>query len=126
MKMTLLALLLAATGMADQSTQITPLITKELQELPGKEATLISVRYAPGAVDPLHRHHAHTFVYVLEGLVVMQVEGQKEQTLSPGQTFYEAPGDRHIVGRNASSSKPARFLVFFVKDRGAPILLPSP
>ena len=126
MKRVMLGLALAAASMADETTRVTHLMTKELKELSGKEATLISVSYAPGAVDANHRHHAHTFVYVLEGSVVMQVEGQKEKTLGPGETLYEAPGDRHVVGRNASTSKPAKFLVFFVKDRGAPILVPSP
>jgi quercetin dioxygenase-like cupin family protein len=82
------------------------------------------VVYPPGAVDPIHRHNAHAFVYVLEGTIVMQVKGGKEVTLTPGQTFYEGPNDIHTVGRNASATKPAKFVVFFVKDKGAPILTP--
>jgi quercetin dioxygenase-like cupin family protein len=72
----------------------------------------------------LHRHNADAFVYVLEGSVVMQVKGGKEVTLTPGQTFYEAPDDIHVVGRNASQTKPAKFVVFMVKDKGAPALVP--
>lgn len=125
MKTVWLELCLAACAMATEPARVTPLMTKELKEIPGKEAVLITVDYAPGASDPIHRHNAHAFVYVLEGSVVMQVQGGKKVTLGPGQTFYESLGDVHTVGRNASASKPARFLVFFVKDQGAPLLLQS-
>ena len=84
---------------------------------------MITVEYPPGSVDPIHRHNAHGFIYVLEGSVVMQVRGGKEVTLTPGQTFYEGPEDVHVVGRNASQTKPARMVVFFVKDKGAPVLV---
>lgn len=85
---------------------------------------MILVEYPPGAADPIHRHNAYAYVYVLEGSVVMQVKGGKQVTLTPGQTFYEGPDDVHLVGRNASSTQPAKFLVFLVKDKGAPILIP--
>jgi quercetin dioxygenase-like cupin family protein len=87
---------------------------------------MITVEYAPGEVDPVHRHNAHAYVYVLEGSIVMQVKGGKEVTLTPGQTFYEGPDDVHIVGRNASSTKPAKFLVFLIKNKGDPVLVPVP
>jgi quercetin dioxygenase-like cupin family protein len=83
------------------------------------------VEYAPGGWDAEHRHHAATFVYVLEGAVVMQVQGGQEVTLGSGQTFYESPEDVHTVSRNASTTKPAKFLVFFVKQKGAPITVPA-
>ena len=117
------ALLIAGTLLA-QDAQVTPLMSKDLPECPGKEGLMITVVYPPGATDPIHRHNAHAFVYVLEGSIVMQVKGGKEVTLMPGQTFYEGPNDIHTVGRNASSTKPAKFVVFFVKDKGAPILVP--
>jgi quercetin dioxygenase-like cupin family protein len=82
------------------------------------------VDYAPGGADPVHRHYAHGFIYVLEGTVVMGVKGGKEQTLSAGQTFYEGPDDIHTVGRNASKTKPAKFLVFLLKDANKPALVP--
>jgi len=82
------------------------------------------VEYAPGGSDPVHRHNAHAFVYVLEGSIVMQVQGGQEVTLTPGQTFYEGPDDVHVVGRNASSTTPAKFLIFLVKDKDAPVLVP--
>jgi len=85
---------------------------------------MMTVVHAPGGSDPIHRHNAHAFVYVLEGSVVMQVKGGKQVTLTPGQTFYEGPADVHVVGRNASNTKPAKFLVFLVKDKGAPALVP--
>ena len=98
------------------------LMTKPLPEFPGKQALMITVEYPPGAVDPIHRHNAHAFVYVLEGSIIMQVKGGKEVTLKPGQTFYEGPNDVHVVGKNASSTQPAKFLVVFVKNAGAPVL----
>jgi quercetin dioxygenase-like cupin family protein len=85
---------------------------------------LITVEYPPGGADPVHRHNAHGVIYVLEGSIVMQVKGGKEVTLKPGQTWYEGPNDIHTVGRNASKTKPAKFLVFLVKEKGAPILTP--
>ncbi|HEU4486113.1 MAG TPA: cupin domain-containing protein [Povalibacter sp.] len=101
---------------------VTPLLTRSLPEFPGKEAQMIRVDYPPGAVDPVHRHHAHALVYVLEGSIVMQVKGGQEVTLTPGQTYYEAPGDLHVVGRNASKTEPAAFIVVLLKDQGAPVL----
>src|SRR5579872_2091430 len=117
------ALLIAGTVFA-QDAQVTPLMSKDLPEVPGKEALMITVVYPPGASDPIHRHNAHAFVYVLEGSVVMQVKGGKEVTLTPGQTFYEGPADIHTVGRNASATKPAKFIVFLIKDKGAPVVMP--
>ena len=86
---------------------------------------MVTVEYPPGSSDPIHRHNSHAFVYVLEGSIVMQVRGGKETTLAPGQTFYEGRDDVHVVGRNASQTKPAKFIVFFVKDKGAPVLVPA-
>jgi quercetin dioxygenase-like cupin family protein len=116
------AFFLTSTLMAQQA-KVTPLMSKDLAEFPGKEGLMITVEYPPGSSDPVHRHNAHGFIYVLEGSVVMQVKGGKEITLTPGQSFYEGPNDVHVVGRNASSIKPAKFLVFFVKDKGAPVLV---
>ncbi|MBP0590531.1 cupin domain-containing protein [Paraburkholderia sp. LEh10] len=104
---------------------VTPLMTKPLDDYPGKESLMIMVEYPPGAVDPVHRHHAHAFVYVLEGTIVMQVKGGNEVTLKPGQTFYEGPNDVHTVGRNASQTQPAKFIVLLLKDKGAPVLVPE-
>jgi quercetin dioxygenase-like cupin family protein len=101
---------------------VKPLMTKALPDCPGKVVEMITVEYPPGSVDPVHRHDAHAFVYVLEGSIVMQVKGGKEVTLNPGQTFYEGPNDVHVVGRNASRTQPAKFVVMFVKKEGAPIL----
>jgi quercetin dioxygenase-like cupin family protein len=108
-----------------QEAKVTPLFSKDLTNLPGKEGLMITVEYPPGSSDPIHRHNAHAFVYVLEGSIVMQVRGGKEVTLTPGQTFYEGPSDVHVVGRNASQTKPAKFVVFLVKDKGAPVLVPA-
>ena len=115
--------LMTGTTMAQEAT-VKSLMTKDLTELPGKEVLMITVEYAPGGTDPIHRHNARAFIYVLEGSIVMQVKGGKEVTLTPGETFYEGPEDVHVVGRNASTTKPAKFLVFFIKDKGAPVLVP--
>lgn len=85
---------------------------------------MITVDYPPGASDPVHRHYASAFVYVLEGSIVMQMKGGKKVTLHHGQTFYEGPNGIHLIGRNASDTKPAKFLVLLVKDKEAPILVP--
>jgi quercetin dioxygenase-like cupin family protein len=121
--MSALAFLIASTLFA-QDAKVTPLTSKDLAECPGKEGLMITVVYPPGASDPIHRHNAHAFLYVLEGSVVMQLKGGKEITLTPGQSFYEGPNDIHTVGRNASNTKRAKFIVFLVKDKGAPVLLP--
>ncbi|HEY6327750.1 MAG TPA: cupin domain-containing protein [Blastocatellia bacterium] len=107
-----------------QEAKVTQLLSKDLTNLPEKEGLMITVEYPPGSSDPIHRHNAYGFIYVLEGSIVMQVRGGKEVTLTPGQTFYEGPDDVHVVGRNASQNKPAKFVVFFVKDKGAPLLVP--
>ena len=109
---------------APKEAKVTPLFSKDLPDFPGKEGLMITVEYPPGASDPVHRHNADAFVYVLEGSIVMQVRGGKEVTLTPGQTFYEGPSDVHVVGRNASQTKPAKFVVFLVKEKGAPVLIP--
>jgi quercetin dioxygenase-like cupin family protein len=103
---------------------VSPLLNKAFKNLPGKEGLMLLVEYPPGAIDPVHRHDAHGFIYVLEGSIVMGLKGGKEQTLTPGQTFYEGPEDIHTVGRNASATQPAKFLVFLVKDAKKPVLIP--
>jgi len=115
--------LMTGTAMAQQA-KVTPLMSKDLPENPGREALMIIVEYPPGSSDPIHRHNAHAIVYVLEGSIVMQVKGGKEVTLTPGQTFYEGPDNVHVVGRNASSTQPAKFLVVLIKAKGAPVLVP--
>jgi quercetin dioxygenase-like cupin family protein len=119
-----IALCLAAATAAAQEAKVTQLMTHELTGIDGKEGTMVMVEYAPGGSDAEHRHNAHTFVYVLEGAVVMQVKGGKEVTLGPGQTFYESPEDVHTVSRNASTTKPARFLAFQVKQKGTLTAVP--
>lgn len=119
-----LACLMSSTLMAQQA-KVTELMSKDLTTLPGKEGLMVTVEYPPGSSDPIHRHNAYGFIYVLEGSIVMQVRGGKQVTLTPGQTFYEGPDDIHVVGRNASQTKPAKFVVFFVKDKGAPVLIPA-
>ena len=114
-----------AVGAPMAQETITPLITKDLAVLPGEQVLMYTVDFPPGFSSPVHRHNAQVSVYVLEGSVVMQVRGQKELTLGPGQSFYEDPNDIHIVSRNASSTKPAKFLVFLINKKGAPLVIPA-
>jgi quercetin dioxygenase-like cupin family protein len=131
--MLVLLFLMPGTLMAQQPTanqppqaSVTPLTSKDLPDFPGKEVLMITVEYPPGSSDPIHRHNAHAFVYVLEGSIIMQVKGGKQVRLTPGQTFYEGPADVHVVGRNASRTKPAKFVVFLIKDKRAPVVTPVP
>jgi quercetin dioxygenase-like cupin family protein len=124
-KLVLMLVCLMSVTLEPKDAKVTPLLSKDLTDFPGKEGLMITVEYPPGASDPIHRHNAHAFVYVLEGSIVMQVRGGKEVTLTLGQTFYEGPSDVHVVGRNASQTKPAKFVVFLVKDKGAPVLVPA-
>ena len=127
MRIKILSLMLVCllTGpLMAQEAKVTEIFSKDLTDIPGKEGLMIAVEYPPGGSDPIHRHNAHAFVYVLEGSIVMQVRGGKEVTLTTGQSFYEGPNDVHIVGRNASKTMPAKFVVFLVKAKGAPVLVP--
>jgi quercetin dioxygenase-like cupin family protein len=115
--------LMAGAAMAEEP-KVTPLMTKDLPEYPGKEVLMITVEHAPGGSSAIHRHNAHAFVYVLEGSVIMQLKNGEQVTLTPGQPFYEGPDDVHLVDRNASSTEPAKFLVVLIKNKGAPALVP--
>ena len=108
---------LIAGSLMAQEAKVTSLMSKDLKDFPGKELLMIAVEHVPGGSNPAHRHNAHAMLYVLEGSVVMQVKGGKEVTLTPGQTFYEGPDDVHVVDRNASTTQPAKFLAFLIKDK---------
>jgi quercetin dioxygenase-like cupin family protein len=122
--LSLLLLFLTTNPATAQPPDVASLMSKDLTDIPGKEVVMITVEFPPGGADPVHRHDAHGFIYVLEGTVVMQVKGGKEVTLGPGQTFYEGPDDIHVVGRNASNTKPAKLLAMLIKRKGAPVLVP--
>lgn len=109
---------------AEDTAKVTPLMKKDLPNYPGKEGLMISVEYGPGGSSPIHKHEANAFVYVLEGSIVMQVKGDKEVTVSPGETYYESPSDIHLVSRNASKTDPAKFIVVLLKDKDAPVVMP--
>ena len=117
-------LFLVPSPLMAQEAKVTSLMSKPVADNPRKELLMISVEYPPGASDPVHRHNAQSFVYVLEGSIIMGVNGEKPVTLTAGQTFYEAPKDVHSVGRNASKTAPAKFLVLLFKDKDAPVLIP--
>ena len=117
--------LLSMITLPSMAENVTPLLAKDLIGLAGKQGMMLTVEYEPGASSTKHRHDAHVFVYVLEGSVIMQVEGGKAVTLGPGETFYESPKDVHSVSKNASATKPAKFLVFILKDKDKPPVLPA-
>ena len=119
-----LTALLMLAAVPAVAADVKELFAIDLADYPGKEGRMIEVSYPPGAQDVVHRHDAHAFVYVLEGQIVMQLKGQPAVTLKAGQTFYEGPTDVHVVGRNASNTEPARFVVVLLKGKGAPILTP--
>ena len=125
-KLAAVALLCLVSGTAvAEEAKVTPLMSKDLADYPGKEALMITVEHAPGGASAIHRHNAHAFVYVLEGSVIMQLKGGQQVTLTPGQAFYEGPDDVHLVDRNASTTEPAKFLVVLIKNKGAPALVPA-
>lgn len=101
---------------------VEPLMSRALEN--GKEGLVLTVSYPPGGTTPIHRHDAHVFVYVLEGSITMQVSGGELKTIGPGETFYESPEDIHAVSKNASNTEAAKFLVFFVKDKDKPPVIP--
>jgi quercetin dioxygenase-like cupin family protein len=113
-------LCLIRVPLSAQEPTVASLLAKTLTDIPGKEVLILTVEFAPGGADPIHRHDAHGFIYVLEGSVVMQVKGGEPVTLTAGQTYYEGPDDVHIVGRNASTTRPARLLAVLLKKTGAP------
>ena len=121
---TCLAALVMLAAVPAEAADVKELFATDLADYPGKEGRMIEVSYPPGAKDVIHRHDAHAFVYVLEGEIVMQLKGKPAVTLKAGQTFYEGPTDVHVVGRNASATEPARFVVVLLKAKGAPILKP--
>ncbi|WP_416066535.1 cupin domain-containing protein [Rhizobium sp. ZK1] len=114
----------ALPAAAAEAATVTPILKKDLQDYPGKEGLMISVEYEPGGSTPIHKHEADAFVYVIEGSIVMQLKGKEEVTVSPGETFYESPADIHLVSRNASKTKPAKFIVVLLKKKDAPVLMP--
>src|SRR5215469_12330352 len=118
------SLFLVSSPVIAQEAKVTSLMSKPVPDNPRKELLMISVEYPPSASVPVHRHNAQALLYVLEGSVTMGVNGEKPVTLTAGQTFYEGPNDVHTVDRNASKTRPAKFLVFFLKDKGAPVLIP--
>ena len=120
----LLALALMASAATAQASTVTPLLSHDLTGSAGKEGAMMTVELAPGEAGSAHRHNANVFVYVLSGAIVMQVAGGKQVTLHAGETFYEGPEDIHVVSRNASTTDPAKFLAVFVKDKGAPVVVP--
>ena len=131
MKKIIVPIAIAASALAPQFAPAAPqpevkeVMSKPFPDISGKEGLMLMVTYPPGSADEIHRHNAHAFVYVLEGAIVMQLRGAEPVTVKAGETFYEGPNDVHIVGRSASDDKPAKFVVFLVKNQGVPAVLPA-
>ena len=124
MKKILPILFFVCSPLIAQDAKVTSLVVKPLPDFPGKAVQMLTVEYPPGGHDPVHRHNAHAFVYVLQGSILMAVNGQQPVTVKAGQTFYEGPNDIHTIGRNASNTMPAKFVVFLLKNKDAPVLIP--
>jgi quercetin dioxygenase-like cupin family protein len=125
MKKILLILFMVCSPLIAQEAKVAPLMEKPLPDFPGKDVQVFTVEYPPGSSDPIHRHNAHAFIYVLEGSIIMAVNHGQPVTLRAGQTFYEGPNDIHTIGRNASKTAPARFVVVMLKDKEAPLVVPA-
>jgi quercetin dioxygenase-like cupin family protein len=89
------------------------------------QVTASTIVLEPGSVGRAHRHPGFVLVYILEGEVVTKVSDQKETTYSAGQMFYEQPGSTHEVSRNASATKPAKFLALIFAKKGLPLVNPA-
>ena len=107
-----------------EATTVKQLLAQDLAGMPGKEAVMLAVEYPPGGASLPDRNDADVFVYVLEGSIVTQVDGKAPVTLRAGETFHESPTDFRRTSANASSTHPAKFLMFMVKDKGKPAIRP--
>ncbi|GLH42637.1 cupin [Pseudomonas atacamensis] len=120
-----LAFTLSASAMAhDPSEKITVLQEQLLKNAPGKKAMMIEVDYQPGQSSIAHKHEGTAMAYVLDGEVISQVKGEKAITYKKGQFWYEPAGSEHLVSKNASSTKPAKLLVFMVLAPDEQVLIP--
>ena len=125
LKIVFSGLLLASSVPAFSQATVDSLFQADVADVTNQEIVVLEVNYAAGNDSPVHRHNAHTIVYVLEGTVIMQVKGSEPQTLGPGEVFYENPDDIHSMSRNASDTEPAKILVFFLKEKGAATTEPA-
>ncbi|MER2105234.1 MAG: cupin domain-containing protein [Pseudomonas atacamensis] len=120
-----LAFTLSASAMAhDPSEKVTVLQEQLLKNAPGKKAMMIEVDYKPGQSSIAHKHEGTAMAYVLDGEVISQVKGEKAITYKKGQFWYEPAGSEHLVSKNASSTKPAKLLVFMVLAPDEQVLIP--
>ncbi|RRW52142.1 cupin domain-containing protein [Pseudomonas moraviensis] len=120
-----LAFTLSASAMAhDPSEKITVLQEQLLKNAPGKKAMMIEVDYQPGQSSIAHKHEGTAMAYVLDGEVISQIKGEKALTYKKGQFWYEPAGSEHLVSKNASSTKPAKLLVFMVLAPDEQVLIP--
>jgi|SoiMethySBSTD1v2_1073268.scaffolds.fasta_scaffold11476_3 quercetin dioxygenase-like cupin family protein len=126
------ALLALMTASITEAAEITPLMSKDLPDIPERKVLMITVEKGAGVSEPIHqffstlhlRNYSHGFMYVLQGSMKMQVGNGKEVTLTKGQTWYEGPHDVHSIARNASTTEPVKFLVFLISDKGASVVVP--
>lgn len=123
-----LLLLVGGAGVAqahDKEQETIGLVMQQsIPEAGGKIVTIATVRYAPGQSSDAHRHPGSIFAFVTEGAVVSQLAGEAEHTFTKGQGWYEPPGAKHLVSKNASAEKPAELVVFALSEKNQPVKTP--
>lgn len=104
--------------------KVTVLDQQAMLNAPGLKAMVLTVDYLPGQASIAHSHAGSAFAYVLEGEVISQVNDGKAVTYKQGQTWYEPAGSKHYVSKNASTSKPAKLLVYILMGENDKVLEP--
>ena len=102
----------------DPLTSGTILQRTELAVAEGLEAILVLRDVPPGAESGRHTQSGTEIVYILEGSVVLQVEGKPDLKVATGEAFTTSRGEVHNV-KNGSDKEPVRALAFYVAKKGA-------
>jgi quercetin dioxygenase-like cupin family protein len=108
----------------DAGEAVRPVMRQAVPEAPGKLAMIATVDYAPGQASEPHRHLGSVFAYVSRGEVLSQVGDGPLRRYRAGEGWYEPPGSRHMVSRNASATEPAQLVVFALTGERDPIKSP--
>jgi len=121
---TALTIAAATPASAQVGQKVTPHFSQTIPNIPGKSLTAVIVDYEPGGSSPSHTHAKSAFIfgYVLSGAIESQVNDGPVQVYRAGESFYETPGSRHPVSRNASKTEPAKLLAVFVVDTDDKVL----
>lgn len=89
---------------------------------PNREAVLARAEIAPGAGTPRHTHPGEEVAYVLEGTVLLEVEGKPPATLKTGDVFFIPAGQVHAA-KNAGAGQ-AKVLSTYIIEKGKPLATP--